>query len=287
MTQTVLKVEQMVKVLSGYEILHKVSFQVQEWEIYWFLGPNGAWKTTTMKCILGLITQESGTIEVLGISGLSIESKKRIGFMPENTYLYKYLTGKEFLKFNAKFFGISGLEAEKKINTLLEKVGLDRAGNQYLNSYSKGMLQRIGLAQSIINEPKLLFLDEPMSGLDPIGRKMVKDLLIELKAKGTTIFFNTHILADVESICDKFSIINRGNLIVESKPIGSLNTSLEDFFIEEVEADNLKYASPAKSPTPPMDDRDTTNNSTSESDVKDSKDADPSSDGGSDGSSSD
>lgn len=129
--------------------------------------------------------------------------------MPENTYLYKYLTGREFLRFNGKFFGLKGEALETRVDELLHEVGLFDAGNTYLKNYSKGMLQRVGLAQSIINKPEILFLDEPMSGLDPIGRKMVKDLLVKLRASGATIFFNTHILADVESICDRISIINK------------------------------------------------------------------------------
>ncbi|MDD5769920.1 MAG: ABC transporter ATP-binding protein [Candidatus Gracilibacteria bacterium] len=235
MSKKVLEVLEITKKLSGEEVLHNVSFEVLEGEIYGFLGPNGAGKTTTMKCIMGLITPESGNIKVLGEEGLTIEGKNKVGFMPENTYLYKYLTGREFLRFNGKFFGLHGDKLEEKIDELLKKVGLNGASDKYLHEYSKGMLQRIGLAQSIINNPKLLFLDEPMSGLDPIGRKMVKDLLVELKKSGTTIFFNTHILADVESICDKFSIINKGNIIVQNKEVKSLTKHLEDFFIEEIE----------------------------------------------------
>lgn len=234
MKSKVLEVKEVVKKLSWVEILHKVSLEVFEWEIYWFLWPNWSGKTTTMKCIMWLIEQESGSILVLWNEWLTIESKKKIGFMPENTYLYKYLTGKEFLIFNGKFFWLQWDILEKKVESLLKKVGLEWDGDKFLHEYSKWMLQRIGLAQSIINDPKLLFLDEPMSGLDPIGRKMVKDLLVELKNAGTTIFFNTHILADVESICDKFSIINKGTIIVQNKDIKTLNISLEDFFIEEI-----------------------------------------------------
>jgi len=142
--------------------------------------------------------------------------------MPENTYLYKHLTGKEFLRFNGNFFGYKKKELETKIEKLLSRVGLSEAGDSYLKSYSKGMLQRIGLAQAIINDPELLFLDEPMSGLDPIGRKMIKNLLVELREAGTTIFFNTHILADVESICDKISIINKGEIIIESEKVSQI-----------------------------------------------------------------
>ncbi|MCH8518683.1 ABC transporter ATP-binding protein [Candidatus Gracilibacteria bacterium] len=231
----ILEVQKIDKTLAKKQVLFGVDFSVKKGEIYGFLGPNGAGKTTTMKCILGLIKPESGSIKVLGQDGLTIEAKKRIGFMPENTYLYKYLTGREFLRFNGSFFGLKGEELETRIDELLHEVGLFEAGNTYLKNYSKGMLQRVGLAQSIINKPELLFLDEPMSGLDPIGRKMVKDLLVKLRDSGTTIFFNTHILADVESICDRISIINKGYLIVEGEKVEKLKGTLENFFIEKVE----------------------------------------------------
>lgn len=234
MKPKILEVKEVVKKLSWVEILHQVSFEVWEGEIYWFLWPNWAGKTTLIKCIMWLIEQESGSIQILWEESLTLESKKKIWFMPENTYLYKYLTGKEFLRFNGKFFWWDGNILEKKIESLLKRVGLDWDGDKFLHEYSKWMLQRIGLAQSIINDPKLLFLDEPMSGLDPIGRKMVKDLLIELRNTGTTIFFNTHILADVESICDKFSIIHKGSIIIQNKDIKTLDVWLEDFFIEEI-----------------------------------------------------
>lgn len=222
------------KKLAKRQILENVSFSVKKWDIYGFLWPNGAGKTTTMKCIMGLISPESWEIKIFWEQGLTIEARKKIGFMPENTYLYKHLKWKEFLRFNARFFDIAEKKLEKKIEELLKKVGLESAWDKFLWEYSKGMLQRIGLAQAIINDPKLLFLDEPMSGLDPMGRKMVKDLLVELNKWGTTIFFNTHILADVESICDKVSIIDKGKLVVESKKIEDIEGSLEDFFIKSV-----------------------------------------------------
>ena len=232
----ILEVKNIEKTLAKKQVLHGVSFSVEKWEIYWFLGPNGAWKTTTMKSILGLITPESGSIKIFWEEWLSIQSKKRIGFMPENTYLYKHLTGREFLHFNGSFFWFSWDELDSKIDILLKRVWLEDAGDKYLKTYSKWMLQRVGLAQSIINDPELLFLDEPMSGLDPIGRKIVKDLLVSLRDSGTTIFFNTHILADVESICDTISIIHQGNIIVEWQSVKSLKGKLEDFFIKQVES---------------------------------------------------
>ncbi len=234
----ILEVKNIEKKLGKKAVLKNVSFSVEKWEIYGFLGPNGAGKTTTMKTILGLIHPESGEIHIFKTPGLTLEDKKRIGFMPENTYLYKHLTGREFLEFNGSFFGLSWEELSSTVTELLKRVWLEDAGDKYLKSYSKGMLQRVGLAQSIINKPELLFLDEPMSGLDPIGRKMVKDLLISLRDEGTTIFFNTHILADVESICDRISIINRGEIIIEGESVKKLKGSLEDFFIKKVEEHN-------------------------------------------------
>ena len=237
---SLLEVHNIQKRLAKKQVLKGVSFSVKKGDIYGFLGPNGAGKTTTMKCILWLIHPESGSIKLFWEDGLSQSSKMRIGFMPENTYLYKHLTGREFLRFNGSFFGLSGEQWEKRVTELLHRVWLSEAADSYLKNYSKGMLQRVGLAQSIINHPEILFLDEPMSGLDPIGRKMVKDLLVELNKSGTTIFFNTHILADVESICDTISIINKGEIIVENKKVESIKGGLEDFFIEQVSEHNEK-----------------------------------------------
>ena len=186
-----------------------------------------------MKCILGLLSPNSGSVELLSSLKLSSEIRKQIGFMPENTYLYKYLTGREFLRFNGNFFKIPTDILEPKIDELIEKVGLTHAADTLLAKYSKGMLQRIGLAQAIINEPKIVFLDEPMSGLDPVGRKMVKDLILDLKNTGTTVFFNTHILSDVESICDHFAIIHFGKIIADKK-VSELTNSLEDFFMDAI-----------------------------------------------------
>lgn len=186
-----------------------------------------------MKAILGLIRPDAGTVSIFGDTTLSNETKGRIGFMPENTYLYKYLTGREFLRFNGKFFQIPEVELDARIEQILHKVGLDTAGDKLLGKYSKGMLQRIGLGQAIINEPSIVFLDEPMSGLDPIGRKMVKDLILELKSKGTTVFFNTHILSDVESICDAFAIIHQGHLVANDL-VKNLQKPLEEYFIEKI-----------------------------------------------------
>lgn len=230
----ILEVKKIEKTLAKKKVLHWISFSVNSGEIYWFLWPNWAWKTTTMKCIMWLIDPEVWSINIFWEEWLTIQSKYKIGFMPENTYLYKYLTWREFLKFNWKFFWLYWSKLDKKIDKLLKRVGLENDWDKYLSNYSKWMLQRVWLAQSIINDPKLLFLDEPMSWLDPIWRKMVKDLLVSLRDEWTTIFFNTHILADVESICDRISIIHKWSMIVEGKEVSSIKWSLEDFFIEKV-----------------------------------------------------
>lgn len=232
--KNILEIKDLNKNLDKKEILKNVSFSVWEWEIYGFLWPNWAWKTTTMKNILWFLKPDSWEIKIFWKNVFDEESKKKIWFMPENTYLYKHLTGKEFLKFNWKFFWLEAKKLDEKVEFLLKKLWLEKAWDKFLKDYSKWMLQRIWLAQSIINEPKLLFLDEPMSWLDPIWRKMVKDLIVELNKSGTTIFFNTHILADVESICDKISIINDWKIVVESKKVSEIKWSLEDFFIEQV-----------------------------------------------------
>ncbi len=231
----ILELKNVVKYLNWNQILFDVSFEVEKWEIYWFLGPNWAWKTTTMKCIMWLIEPEEGEIKVFWDKWLTLDAKKKVWFMPENTYLYRHLTWREFLRFNWKFFDLDNEKLEKRVEKLLKKVWLEKAADKRLSDYSKWMLQRVGLAQSIINEPKLLFLDEPMSWLDPIGRKMVKDLLLELKDEWTTIFFNTHILADAESMCDKISIIHKWKIIVESKKVKDIWEKLENYFIEKIE----------------------------------------------------
>ncbi len=186
-----------------------------------------------MKAILGLIHPDSGTIRVLGKS-LDEKTKHRIGFMPEQTYFYKYLTGREFLDFNARFYSLDGETRRTRIEELLDALALAHAGDTLLSKYSKGMLQRIGLAQAILHRPELVFLDEPMSGLDPIGRRMVKDLMLDLKSEGVTIFFNTHILSDVERLCDRFAIIHEGRIVAQ-KSVNELTEPLEDFFIRTVE----------------------------------------------------
>jgi len=195
------------------EALKGVSLEIEKGEIFGFLGPNGAGKTTTIKILVGLIRPTSGNAFVLGKPAGEVTSRARIGFLPEQPYFYEYLTGEEFLNFCSRFFSITESERKSRISNLLGQVGLDRARNLALRKYSKGMLQRIGIAQALINDPELVILDEPMSGLDPLGRKEIRDLIAGLKEKGKTVFFNTHIISDVEIICDRVGIIDHGNLI--------------------------------------------------------------------------
>ncbi len=232
-TPSILTISNLSKKIGKNLILDDISLSLEEGEVFWFLGPNGAGKTTTMKAILGIIEPTRWSVEIFGGKVQSIAVRKRIGFMPENTYLYKYLTGDEFLDFNGKFYNMNARELAKRKDIVLGQVGLTQARGKKLNTYSKGMLQRIGLAQAILHDPELIFLDEPMSWLDPVGRRMIKDLMLGLKKAGKTIFFNTHILSDVEAICDSFGIIVAGKLVSRMK-VSHLDRPLEDYFMEKV-----------------------------------------------------
>jgi ABC-2 type transport system ATP-binding protein len=193
-------------------VLHGLNLEVKAGEIFGFLGPNGAGKTTTMKLFTGLIHPTAGSALVLGAPAGSLEVKARIGFLPENPSFYDYLTGTEYLEYCGALAGLSRAARRDRARALLEQVGLSRRGDLQLRKYSKGMLQRMGLAQAMVSEPDLIFLDEPMSGLDPIGRKEVRDLILRLRAQGRTVFFSTHIIPDVEVVCDRVGIILQGRL---------------------------------------------------------------------------
>jgi ABC-2 type transport system ATP-binding protein len=195
------------------EILKGVSLSVAAGEIFGYLGPNGAGKTTTLKCVLGLIFPDRGRIELFGHPSLSPKGKQRLGYLPENPYFYDYLTAGEFLDFCAQLFGLKKREKRDKIAALLRLVGMEKAGDLQLRKFSRGMLQRVGLAQALINDPDLLFLDEPLGGLDPLGRKELRDIIVRLRQEGKTIFLSSHILQDIEMICDRVAIIVGGRII--------------------------------------------------------------------------
>ncbi|MGB9907411.1 MAG: ABC transporter ATP-binding protein [Candidatus Saccharicenans sp.] len=194
-------------------VLKGVSFHVNEGEIFGYLGPNGAGKTTTIKCILNLIFPDAGRITIFGEDSLRPRARQRVGFLPENPYFYDYLTGREFLGFYADLLGLHRPAREEKIGYFLKLVGMERAADLQLRKYSRGMLQRIGLAQALLNDPALVVLDEPMGGLDPIGRKEFRDIIVNLKKEGKTVFLSSHILQDIEMICDRVAIILAGEII--------------------------------------------------------------------------
>jgi len=189
-----------------------VSFTVEPNEIFGFLGPNGAGKTTTLKMLMGLIFPSKGQARIFGKPISERAVKQRLGFLPENPYFYDYLSGAELLDLMGHLFGLPRAERRRRAKTLIERVGLGRAGDLALRKYSKGMLQRLGIAQALVNDPELVVLDEPMSGLDPIGRKEIRDLIVELKREGKTVLFSTHILSDVELICDRVAIVVGGRM---------------------------------------------------------------------------
>lgn len=177
------------------------------------MGPNGAGKTTTIKILLGIIYPTEGEAYVLGQPAGDPKNHYKISYLPENPYFYDYMTGREILTFYAKLFGITEPERSKRVDELLDRVGLSRAADQPLRTYSKGMLQRIGLAQCLINDPELLILDEPTAGLDPIAHIDIRDLILELRNQGKTLFISSHQLSDVERVCDRVAILNRGVMV--------------------------------------------------------------------------
>lgn len=193
-------------------VLSDISLSVGRGEIFGFLGHNGAGKTTTMKVLLGLLRATSGHVELLGSSVEQVATRARIGYLPESPYFYDYLTAEEFLCFYGKLAGLDRETAQKRIPQLLERVSLTEARHRQLRKFSKGMLQRVGLAQALIHDPELVILDEPMSGLDPIGRKEVRDLILSLRDQGKTVFFSTHIISDVEMVCDRVGIVSKGRI---------------------------------------------------------------------------
>ena len=192
--------------------LDHLTLTVEGGEVFGLLGPNGAGKTTTLKLLMRLIYPTEGTARLLGRPLDDIDVHRRVGYLPEAPYFYDYLTAREFLDYCGQLFGYNPRERRQRVGQLLERVGLVEAGDIALRHFSRGMLQRVGIAQALLNDPELVFFDEPMLGLDPVGRREVRELILELRTRGKTVCFSTHVLADVEAICDRVAILHRGRL---------------------------------------------------------------------------
>ena len=192
--------------------LEDLTMQVEDGEVFGLLGPNGAGKSTTIKLLMGIIFPTAGSAQILGKPVSDVTMHRDIGYLPEQPYFYDYLTAAEVLDYFARFHGFGAAERKKRVQEMLQRVGLETAGKIQLRKFSKGMLQRVGLAQAILHDPKLVILDEPMSGLDPVGRREVRDIILDLKNAGKTILFSTHILPDAETLCDRVGVIAGGQL---------------------------------------------------------------------------
>jgi ABC-2 type transport system ATP-binding protein len=192
--------------------LHPLQLTVEDGEVFGFLGPNGAGKTTTLKLLMGLVFPTGGSARILGREWTDPAVKAQIGFLPEQPYFYDYLTAHELLEYYGQLSGVPAKDRRKRVEQVLQQVGLRDVHGVQLRKFSKGMLQRVGIGQAILHDPKLVFFDEPMSGLDPIGRREVRDLMAQLKHEGKTVFFSTHILSDAEALCDRVAIVHKGEL---------------------------------------------------------------------------
>lgn len=195
--------------------LRGLSLDIPAGHVYGLLGPNGSGKSTTLKILLGLVTPTSGTSEIFGIPSTEVKSRVDVGFLPENPYFYKFLTGAETIAFYGKLCGLGGRSLRDRVAELLELVGLEDASDRRVGSYSKGMLQRIGLAQAMVHDPRLLILDEPTAGVDPAGSRQIRDLILRLKERGKTVLLTSHLLEQVQEVCDRVGILAKGQLVRE------------------------------------------------------------------------
>ena len=217
--------------LKKFEVLKGLTFSVKKGEVFGFLGPNGAGKSTTIKSILSIVKIDRGQILIDSIEHTKYEARRNLGYLPENPYYYDYLTAREIVEYMGYLSGLDGKKLKENTALVLKKVGLEGKEDIKIRNFSKGMVQRVGLASAIVHFPKLLILDEPMTGLDPIGRKIFRDIFIELKNQGTTIFFSSHILTDVELIADRILILNKGQKVLEDSLISILNSRKGDYEI--------------------------------------------------------
>ncbi len=200
-----------------YRALDRLTLEVEAGEVFGFLGPNGAGKTTTLKLLMQLVYPTGGSAEILGRPLGDLSVKRRIGYLPENPYFYDHLTAEELLVYYASLFGIGGAERRLRASRLLDDVGIGAERRLQLRKFSKGMLQRVGIAQALINQPELVIFDEPMSGLDPLGRRDVRALILRLRDSGCTVFFSSHVLSDAEALCNRVAILARGRLVTSGR----------------------------------------------------------------------
>src|SRR4051812_35159316 len=242
--QPILKIENLRVEFRSKEVgqstkvaLKGLNLSVFPGETFGFLGPNGAGKTTTMNVLLGFVNATAGDAYLFGVNVREPIARQRIGYLPELTYYYKFLTAEEILRFYAKIFGIPREETDRRVDKLIKLVELESARKRPLKTYSKGMQQRVGLAQALINDPDLLILDEPTSGLDPVGRMKVRHIIQRLKNEGKTVFFSSHELGEVETVCDRVAIINQGELKMEGRVadlVEKYQTNLEQIFLKVI-----------------------------------------------------
>lgn len=231
-----LQVEYRTREIGGQGTRHAVrglNLSVLSGEVFGFLGPNGAGKTSTMNVLLGFVTPTSGNAFIFGVNVRDPIARQRIGYLPELAYYYKFLTAEEILHFYGKIFGLSRRVAEQRIDAILKLVELDHARKRPIRTYSKGMQQRVGLAQALINNPDLLILDEPTSGLDPVGRMKVREIIQRLKNEGKTVFFSSHELGEVETVCDRVAILVDGQLRAEG-PVAEMVRTYQCATLEQV-----------------------------------------------------
>jgi ABC-2 type transport system ATP-binding protein len=226
--------------------LNSLNLQVERGEVFGLLGPNGAGKTTTLKVLFRLVFPTSGTARILGRELTDTSMHQRVGYLPENPYFYEHLSPEELLHYSGRLFGLGRDELRRRINQLLDRVGLSASRHVPLRRFSKGMVQRAGIAQALINNPDVVFLDEPMSGLDPVGRREVRDLVLQLREEGKTVFFCTHILSDAEALCDRVAILNGGQLqgCGELRQILSLGASLTELTLDNPPSGILEELKP-------------------------------------------
>ena len=225
-----------------YRALDSLSLEIGAGETFGFLGPNGAGKTTTLKLLMQLIYPTSGRAEILGRPVGDVSVKRRIGYLPESPYFYDYLTAEELLTYFASLFGYARVERRRRVSALLDEVGIAGERRLQLRKFSKGMLQRIGIAQALINDPEVVFLDEPMSGLDPLGRREVRQLILKLRDKGATVFFSSHVLSDAEALCSRVAILAGGKLVASGSmaDLQAFEVRAWELIVSNVSANSLE-----------------------------------------------